>query len=180
MDKYFSLDWVDDDLKSGIAFAPEGTALAHDLVDEIKNLRELPFNMKLKDGGLQDFQANSLAWPLVSKKMKVIISNNLTGNEGIEWVLARIENEDKMIDYYIPKFRQKLDVLDPQQTIFVKGTDQIIIPYFSVKKIKDLALFHKPTSNWRITPDLFVHDKLRKELMKNEVSGVEFKKARVV
>lgn len=84
--------------KVASAFAPEGTKLAHELITELDDANELPFKLNLvkltvgKNGLIKsndlsdlkeiwlDYQPNSLAWPLMSEKLKGVIENNLTGN----------------------------------------------------------------------------------------------------
>lgn len=181
------------------AFAPEGTKLAHELISELDNANELSFDLKLiklsiskeglkKSNDLSslkeiwlDYQPNSLAWPMFSFKLKTIIENNLIGREGINWVTAKIIGNNEQRIYYIPRFEKKLDVLDTQKTIYVKGTDHIIKPFFSLAKVSAYSLFHLPEAHgfWKITSGLYVSEVLKKTIQKEKLSGVVFEKTAV-
>ena len=161
------------------AFAPKGTKLAHELIEDIEGMNELPFELELvkltetkteliKDKDLNgldsiwfDYQPNSLAWPLMSAKLKLIISDNLTGKEGISWITAKVNGNGENRNYYIPRFEKMLNVLDEQKTMYVKGTDRIIKPIFSAEKISNYSVFHKLSAYnlWKITSGLYVSEK---------------------
>ena len=181
------------------AFAPNKTKLAHELIQELESTDDLPFEFELvklsvgqngviKSSDLSsldnvwlDFQPNSLAWPLMSERFKNLISDNLTGNECINWITAKINSNGESQIYYIPRFKKMLDVLDIDQTLFVKGTHYIIRPHFSFDKIKEFSVFHKPDSHdlWKITSELYINEKLKKEIVKEKLIGPAFEKVRV-
>ena len=182
------------------AFAPEGTKLDYQLIPDLIGQSELPFNLQLiklsfgntgliKNSDLSgiheiwlDYQPNSLAWPLMSSKLKSIIELNLTGNEGIDWIFAIVKGNNEVRTYYIPRFGKRLDVLDLQKTKFVPGTDQVMIPFFSLKKISELSVFHQPLSGdlWKITSGIYVNEKIKKQIQKEKLTGMTFEKVRVV
>lgn len=89
-----------------------------------------------------DYQPNSLAWPIMSSKMKNIIENNLTGMEGIEWIKATINGRGEKRVYYILRFTKKLNVLNSEHTKYIPGTDQILKPCFSLLKVLSFSMFH--------------------------------------
>lgn len=80
--------------------------MSHELIPDVIGRTELHFELFLKKvttgkGGLQvsddlseiknlwlDYQPNNLAWPLMSEKMKSVVSSHLTGKEGIVWIKA--------------------------------------------------------------------------------------------
>ena len=179
------------------AYAPEGTKLAHELISDIEG-DEIPFEFTLtkvssgKNGLVEitdlsgvkdiwlDYQPNSLAWPLMSLKLKTIIDDNLTGEENIKWIKVKINSQDEQREYYIPKFSEKLDVLDEGKTMYVPGTDQIIKPYYSLTKVEKLTVFHKPSSFWQITTEMYIGENLRKLIQKNKLIGLDFEKTSVV
>jgi len=178
------------------AFAPEKTELGHELIPRLEGKSELPFDLELvklsigKIGILKsndlsslknvwlDFQPNSLAWPLMSEKFKNLITNNLTGKESINWVKAKINYKNESRIYYILRFEQKLDVLDGNKTLFVKGTDRIIRPHFSKEKIKEYSIFNvpQPYDLWKITSGIYINERLKKEIMKEKIQGPVFEK----
>ena len=173
----FFLTWAKDTRKTGVAFAPDDTLLAYELADILKDAENLPFELELREGELQDYLGNSLAWPLMSPKMKELIETHLTGFERISWLTARVKASGKFHAYYVPKFNDELDVLDHERTKFVKGTDHIMVPCFSSEKIKKFRMFPKPGLFWRITRSIYVDDFLRRQIGKAGVSGVAFEKA---
>ena len=88
---------------SSIAYAPEGTPVAHELIHDVVDKSMLPFPLELhsatdKDylgiGGVSDlffdYQPNSLAWPIMSERMKTIIESHLSGGECIEWKSVQV------------------------------------------------------------------------------------------
>jgi|WetSurSiteA1Bulk_404760.scaffolds.fasta_scaffold18718_1 hypothetical protein len=181
------------------AFAPDNIKLAHELIPKLAGAERLPFDLKLvklslgKNGliksndlsGLNliwlDLQPNSLVWPLMSEQLKNFVINNLTGKEYINWISTMITGGNEKRIYYIPRFERKLDVLDEKNTMYVKGTDHIIRPHFSLKKIKDLTIFHMPDSHdfWKIPSALYINETLRKGIIKEKFIGIGFEKVRV-
>jgi len=181
------------------AFAPEKTKLSHELIPELDGKNELPFELNLVklsvgENGLiksddlsdienvwLDFQPNSLAWPLMSERFKNLICENLTGKESIDWIQAKINGENESRMYYIMRFEKMLDVLDVEQTLFVKGTDHIIRPHFSIEKVKELCVFNTPDSHdfWKITSGIYINEHLKKKILKEKFIGPAFEKVRV-
>jgi len=181
------------------AFAPDNTKLDHELIPELVGKNELPFEFRLvklivcnkgliKSDKLSDleniwldFQPNSLAWPLISERFKNLICENLTGKECINWIQAKINGENESRIYYILRFEKMLDVLDVEQTLFVKGTDHIIRPHFSLEKIKGFSVFNKPASCdlWKITSGIYINEHLKKMIVKEKLLGPAFEKVRV-
>lgn len=179
------------------AYAPRGTKLGHELISDIEG-DEIPFEFTLikvssnnrglfestnlsglKDVWL-DYQPNSLAWPLMSSRLKSIIDDNLNGNERIRWVKAVISTKNEKREYHIPKFLKKLDVLDEKNTIFVPGTDHIVKPAFSFEKVKKFTIFHKPSLFWQITSEIYVNEKLKDRIQNENLLGLEFERTAVV
>ncbi len=136
------------------------------------------------EGTVADYQPNSMAWPLMSEKMKDVITRNLTGEEGVSWVKAPIvfksNNIDLRLTYYVLRFTKKLDVLDKEKTSYVPGTDSVILPRFDKEKVASLTVFNKSSFLWEFPPGFYVSEKLKKELQKEKVTGIAFEKASVV
>jgi len=185
--------------KVASAFAPEGIKLAHELIPALDNIIELPFELRLvkltigknglvKSDDLSDLkeiwldnQPNNLFGPLFSEKLKSIIEKNLTGNEGIDWISAIVKAPNEQRSYYIPRFSRMLDVLDPQKTMFVQGTDMIIKPVFSLPKIRKYNMFHTPDSHnlWKIPSGLYISESLKKAIQKEKLTGIDLEKTQV-
>ncbi|UCA61685.1 hypothetical protein KB553_09135 [Chryseobacterium rhizoplanae] len=195
MDKYYLLCSKGEKGPSASAFAPEGTKLAQDLISDLEGRNQLPFKLNLikldvdKDSLIKssdlsgikelwkDYQINRFAWPLMSEKMKSIFENNLTGNEGIDWIEAIIVAPNEQRTYYIPRFNKKLDVLNMEKTMFVPGTDYTIKPVFSFSKISNYNAFTESSSknnHWKITSAIYVSEVLKKAIQKEKLTGVSF------
>jgi len=187
--------------KPNTAFADtEGkTPLAHKLIPSIKEVSDLPFDLVLKkpvrekEGwkkvvdltGLKylwlDYQPNTLAWPLMSERMQGLISKHLTGKEGISWIRALVRSPEEERHYFIPRFERRLDVLDEEKTIFVSGTMHIVKPVFSLDKVRNYGLFHKPQENfWEVPSGLYVGSDLREKIKKEKLTGVDFESVSAV
>lgn len=181
------------------ACAPEGTGLAHELIENVANSGEMPFDFTLKaltakrdgihysnDFSLvktvwADWLPNSLAWPLFSEKLKVLVEENLTGKEAVEWILCNVCCGCDTRKYYIPLFTKELDVLDEEKSFYsVSGC--LIKPAFSSLKIRDFGIFPKPAKNnlWRITSAVYVSEKVRNVIIKAKMREICFEPALVV
>jgi len=199
MEKYFLLSWKNGKEPLASAYAPKGTKLAQDLISELNGINKLPFELSLvkldvgKNGLIEsndlsslkeiwlDYQPNSLAWPLMSEKLKSVIDANLIGNEQIDWIECKVKNGSEERTYFILRFNKMLDVLDMQKTMFVQGTDHIIRPVFASSKISAYSIFSKPSSHdlWKITSGLYVSDGLKKAIQKAKLTGMDFEKTSV-
>ena len=186
--------------KVASAFAPEDTKLAYKLISELDNVNEMPFEFRLikltigKNGLVRstdlsslkeiwlDYQPNSLAWALFSYKLKTIITNHLTGKEGVNWLTAKINGNGEQRTYYIPRFERMLDVLDTEKTIYNEETGSVIIPHFSLEKVQNYSIFHTPAAHglWKITSGLYVNETLKKAIQKEKLTGVSFEKTQRV
>ena len=198
MSNYYLLSWKHTP-KLASAEALSETKLDHELIPQLNGKNDLPFEFQLKrvketrDGIITDenlsalnevwldYQPNSLAWPLMSEKLKSLIEANLTGNEQIDWIQCKVKSRSEERTYFILRFNKMLDVLDMQKTMFVQGTDHIIRPVFASLKISTYSIFSKPSSNdlWKITPGLYVSDVLKKTLQKAKLTGMDFEKVTV-
>lgn len=199
MEKYFLVSWKNGKDPLASAYAPKGIKLAQDLISELNDINKLPFELSLvkldadKNGLIEsndlsdlkeiwlDYQPNSLAWPLMSERLKSLIEANLLGNEQIDWIECKVKNGSEERTYFILRFNKMLDVLDMQKTIFVQGTDHIIRPVFASSKISAYNTFSKPSSHdlWKITSGLYVSDVLRKAIHKAKLTGMDFEKTTV-
>lgn len=196
MNKYYFLV---EKIKPSTAFAyTQGdTPLSHELIPDVIGRTELPFELFLKKittgkGDFQvsedlsevkhlwmDYQPNNLAWPLMSEKMKNVVSKNLTGKEGLVWIKAIVNGGNEIKEYFIPRFLQKLDVIDEQKTIFISGTAHIIKPVFSFSKIENYNIFFSPQDYWEITSGLYISETLKNAIQKAKLTGIDFEKVSV-
>ncbi|MFH6987912.1 imm11 family protein [Flavobacterium collinsii] len=174
--------------------------IAYELIPLLKGKQSLPFNFKLKriiegksdliiDDNLDeleeiwlDYLPNSFVWPLMSEKLRFVVQTNLVGNEHIDWISCKVKSGNEERTYYILRFNNILDVLNMQKTSFVQGTDVIIKPVFSSSKINRYTIFSLPLSHdlYQITSGLYLSEKLKKEIEKEKLTGLDFSKVPVV
>ena len=180
------------------ATSPDGTKLAHELIEDVKELNKLPFQFVLKkvtvkDKGITksddlsnieeiwlDYQINNLVWPMFSLKLKRLLEKHMTGHENISWISVIINGNEEQREYFIPKFSKKLDVLDFDKTLLVPNTDHIIKPYFSLNKISNFSIFNEPSMFWEITSSIYVRGDIKRVMEKEGVTGISFEEALVV
>jgi len=194
---YFKLRWEYESV-SVRAFTSE-VGLSHTMIKQLEGKTSFPYKFELKkiietEDGLvisddfsnlaeiwPDYLPNNLAWPLMSERLKNIINDHLSGKEGINWISAYVGYKEEERLYYIPRFNKKLDVLDFEKTKYIPGTDQIVSPCFSLKKIQCYVIFHNDLTHelWKITPFLNVSDDIRKLIKKNGLKGMDFVKLKV-
>lgn len=181
------------------AFAPEDSKLSYELIPELDSCNELPFELKLvkilfgKKGiilnddltGMEniwfDCEPSSFAWPLMSERLKALIESYLTGEEGADWIQAIVKYNEERRKYYIMRFAKKLDVLNMQETLFVEGTTDVFCPVFSLAKIRNYTVFHRPTSYnlWKIPSGIYINESLKKAIQKAKLTGTYFEKVSV-
>ena len=203
MSNYFSLFWRS--TKTGsCAFSPdgpEGKKLSSDLIADLEGINELPFELHLVKStvgrhGLiysddlsgiediwEDFLCNEFAIPILSEKLKSIIESELTGEEAVDWISAKIHGNGECRTYYILRFNKILDVLDEEHSMFNSNPGTLIVPCFSLKKIKNYTVFHIPDEEafiWKIQSSFVLSEKLKKAIQKAKITGVTFSKDRVI
>ena len=172
---------------STVAYAPKGTPSSHELITEIEDNSALPFSLqlhevcikdKLEKGELSDnfydYQPNSLAWPLMSERMKSIIVAHLTGLEHIEWKDVIIEGSTTSKMYYIPMFTSELDTLNIAKSIFVPSSGVVLKPCFKKDEVEKYAVFHGYSKFWKITTQIYVNEDIKKGLMDSKLKELSF------
>ncbi len=199
MEKYYFLTWKEPKGAVASAFAPDEVKVAYRLIRDLEGIYELPFELKLvklsvgKVGLIEsndlselqeiwyDYQINSLAWPIVSERLKVTIEKYLTGKEGIDWITCYINSDVERRKYYILRFNKLLDVLDMKETMFGQDISHVINPCFSLQKIDKYTIFYVPSSGdlWKISPGLCINETLKKAMQKEKLTGIGFEKALV-
>ena len=188
--KYFVLA-VNYAQEDAVAY-PEKPLIGYELTDKIIEDKKVSFELFLKnrvDGTDKkilvdslrqwpDFIANSLAWPLFSERMKNVIQENLKGTEGVYWLPVNINTKKEKVTYYLTCFESKLDVLDMNKSKFVGS--MTVLPVFSLKKIIKFEIFQPPSSLWKISPLIYVSEKIRAVLEEKNMRGLKFEDTRIV
>lgn len=172
---------------STVAYASKGTPSSHELITEIEDNSALPFALqlhevsvkdKLEKGELSDhfydYQPNSLAWPLMSERMKSIIVSHLTGLEPIAWKEVVVVGSTTSKLYYIPLFTSKLDTLNMAESIFVPSSGIVLKPCFKRKEVEKYAVFHGYCKFWRITTQIYINEDIKKELIDSGLNELSF------
>ncbi len=193
MNKYFLLGGTETKSVAS-AIAPKSTDLAHELIDKLESINILPFEFDLVkltvgNNGLirsddlsdldniwLDYLPNSLAWPLMSEKMKNTIDLNISNNVDIDWIRATINGPGEKREYFVLRFKEMHDILDRTKSTIVPSTGFIVKPCFSLSKIAAYSIFTIPETNnhWKITPAIYISDSLRKAIRRDKLSGVVF------
>jgi hypothetical protein len=129
-----------------------------------------------------DYQACDWNLPMMSEKLKDLVDEHLTGDEGVDWLKCKVHGGDETRTYYVLRFAKKLRVLDREKTRYVPGTNHVILPAFSLSKVSKYAIFHSELSHnfWKITGSLYIGEALKKAMQRSKITGVAFEKARVV
>lgn len=200
MKNYYCLRW-NDGSEVASAFYEDGSQLDHEMIPQLEGKNQMPLDFKLVrvketrngliiDDNLTalkkvwlDYQPNSLAWPLMSEKLKNIIGANLTGNEQIDWITCNIRNGDEVRLYYIIRFNKKMDVYDMKKTVFMDETkEDVIKPVFSYSKIKYYSVFPRPSfyDFWKIPTSFYVDEDIKKRIQKEKLTGIKLEKVFVV
>jgi hypothetical protein len=171
--KFYYLSWIMDAPGLKAANAPKGT-LGYELAREILGRDELPFVLHLDDDAeLFDYMPNTIAWPLMSERLKIIICKNLAGNEELTWISAPISYRGKLIPYYIPRFNKNMDVLDQAKTLFAgEQKDLVMKAHLSLEKVANLSFFPLPDDP--ITSRNIVSETLKEEIERSCLTGIAF------
>ena len=169
---------INNDAVSTVAFSPEGVPVSYKLIDLMVDRKHLPFSLELHNiivassiergdisDNFYDYQPNSLAWPLMSEKMKTILESNLTGNERVNWKTVMIHGKTVSKIYYIPMFMDNLDTLDINETVFVPSSGIVLKPCFDSRKIKKYSMFHGHNRFWQISTQIYVNEEIKKSLL---------------
>lgn len=183
MKKYWYLQNKDDDNENvAIAKSPGDKTLV-DWAMDIISLGEIPFEFSVNPNeSLEDYLADNLGIPLMSEKLMKIISKHLIGKEGLRWYNVIVNYGNEKIIYYAPNFREDLDVLNNQMSIFNQSTGSLIKASFSIEKIQRLAFFPLPQLDIKLPfrLGLIVSDDIKKDIIKEKLTGMDFSKAYVI
>lgn len=196
MKNYYCLRW-NDGTEVASAFYEDGSQLDHEMIPQLEGKNQMPLDFKLArvketrngliiDDNLTalkeiwlDYQPNSLAWPIMSEKLKNIIGTSLTGNEQIDWITCNLRNGDELRQYYIIRFNKKMDVYDMKKTVFLDETkENVVKPVFSFSKIKYYNVFPRPSfyDFWKIPTSFYVNEDIKKRIQKEKLTGIKLEK----
>jgi hypothetical protein len=186
---------------AAVACAPEETLPSHTLIDSLIGVNSLPFDLTLKDvtfgrNGSKtsddlshlkhlwfDYQLNSLAWPVLSAKLRTVIDQQASGREQYEWISVNIHRgEEETRPYYILRFKEQSDVLDMEKSTFLRFSDKpdhLINPTFSQEKIADLCVFTCSSMFWQIGAGLYVSKAIRDCAKREKLVGLHFESIRI-
>jgi hypothetical protein len=203
-EKYFLLTGGRVTRRGVVAFTMEDIGVPGcGLISSLEGKNELPFEMKLRYSFVKkvlefaddlsqaenlwpDYMANQLGYTMISERFKHIIESELTGNEGIDWITAKIHANQENRTYYILRFNKILDVLDMEHSRFM-GVDpsipsNVVIPYFSFAKISQYSVFNMPQSfdSWKIPGGIYMCNNIKKAAKKANLTRVGFSETRVV
>jgi len=172
MNRFFFLSWPSYDYDGGIARGPKGVTM-NNVMTEIMITGVFPFEFELRDGPLRDYQANSLACPMMSSRLKAVIDKHLTGKECLSWIKVRINTYRDQVIYCVPWFKVGLDVIDPQKTLFTPS-GHVIRAHLSLSKTEGLSFF--PLRGLPLTCSVVVCEKIKRDVEREKLTGMSFSK----
>lgn len=163
-----------------VAYSPVGSPLPHRLIPLLKEAKELPFSLNLhevsvdatglKKGDLSDeqldYQPNNMTWPLMSSRLKSIISAHLTEKDKVRWISAHVVGKTMQATFY-------------QGSIYTRFSDTSIKPVFDSKKVLPFAVFHGDTMFWQITSRLYVNESIKRDIEKAKLTGIQFNRVKL-
>lgn len=194
MIKVMNYYWIsiNNDKVSTVAYAPEGTPVPHNMIEVMENREDVPFSLELREvfiasklivGEISDvfydYQPNSLAWPIMSERMKSIIASHLTGFECVEWKSIIINGKGISKKYYIPMFTRKLDTLNISESVYVPVSGIVLKPRFDKEKTKNLSVIHSPNLFWQISTQIYVNEEIKRDLINSGIKELCFSRVKV-
>lgn len=158
----------------------------------MENREDVPFSLELREVFIAsklivgevsdvfyDYQPNSLAWPIMSERMKSIIASHLTGSECVEWKSIIINGKGISKKYYIPMFTRKLDTLNISESVYVPVSGIVLKPCFDKEKTKNLSVIHSPNLFWQISTQIYVNEEIKRDLINSGIKELCFSRVKV-
>lgn len=189
----------DPNVESAFACMSGAPIPAHELIPTLRGKEKVPFDLRLKRAtmgkdGIEfdddidklknmwiDFQPNSLAWPMMSSRMKSSITDfSNPGKEKIVWMRVELRSPNESRTYFVPRFEEIPDVIDEDRSVFVSGTNHLVKPVFSASKVSNYSLFCAPRRFWEIPSGLYVTEILKGAIEDHGITGVVFEEVSVV
>jgi hypothetical protein len=176
-------------------------ALMDPVPEELLTVEELPFDLTLKKvtftrkGSVHsddlsslrhpwaDYQPNTLAWPLVTARLRAIIDRHASGLECHEWVRVTVRpGTGAGRPYYILRFQEEQDLLNREASVFWPVADKpdlLLTPAFAQEKIAALSVFPYPSGCWQIPSGLCVSKQVKEAAKREGLVGLHFEDLRI-
>lgn len=169
---YYKIVIDGDDKRGGTLYAP--SSVPYPIACDAKEVMDWQsLELELKDGEYCHFHTCNKGANIVSRELKNLFESfagDVPGKD-MEFLPVKVHSEkygDR--EYFIMHFKKLYDVIDPLNTVYVEGTDSIIKPCFSVKKVGGMKVFNSITSMNRV----FVTKEVRNAILKNHLDmGIE-------
>ena len=136
----------------------------------------VPPLFEVRDGGFTDYQNNTLALRLCSKKLYTLFEEMMSDNDKIQWLDASVKLGGEERAYYILHFPSRPDVIDKNRSMFNRRTGSIIKPVLSAEACKEYNVFTHAYSH----TSLYIRDTIKSAIEKEGLTGMEFQKERLV
>ncbi|MBO2010732.1 imm11 family protein [Hymenobacter negativus] len=188
-----------------VAFFPSQLPPSYALLDpvpaEVLTLDALPFDLVLKQvtfskhgpedsedlSGLRhpwaDYQPNTLAWPVVSARLRALIDRHACGREGQEWVRVTVRPATGPgRSYYLLRFTYQPDVLNEAASVFHPVANRpalLVKPVFAPEKIAGLSVFGYPSTSWQIPSGLCISREVKEAAKQEGLEGLHFEDLRI-
>jgi len=141
---------------------------------EEKDLQEIHY--KLKDGNFADLIPTNVG-RLYSKKLMQIIENHKSDNDCIQWIKAWVYLDDEKRDYYHLHFchiENIDDLINKEHSFFAK--EVLIKPVFN----KNILEKHRVTIKNEYSETPIICEKIKKEMEKENITGVDFRPVKMI
>lgn len=128
--------------------------------------------LELRCGGYADYLSSDLGGRLCSEKLKDLIDQNISDNDDIQWLDVNVIDDQKCKKYYFLHFPKNIPVINKDRTIF--AGNMVVKVVLDTQLVSHLSIFTLPDEVGRT---LFVSEKLKKIISKNNITGVSFSKS---
>jgi hypothetical protein len=122
------------------------------------------------DGAPTDYLANDAGFRLCSAKLKETISNNLSSDDDVQWLAAKVVGpQDGEFEYFVLHFPSLPEVLDPKHTLFGEG-ESVIRPVIAAERAGSRNIF--VYSRYAVGP--VISSRMRRAIVAADCSGIYY------
>ena len=181
--KWWQIQFPEEETSSTpLAISPDGEKTLIDWMEAIESNRRFPFQYRLSPKmSLDGYIADDLGVPLFSEKVRNIIDELMTGEEGIEWYEVPVVQSRNQYHYFAPKFTRTLDVLNEDSSLYGVNKSILIKAVLSTEKVKKYSIVPIVGSSeaFFFPTRIAISDTVKRALKKARVSGISFSPIKV-
>ena len=134
-----------------------------------------PFVYEIKYGEFPDYLPVINRFRVCSKKMMNVIESCTSGEDDLQWLDAFVVKGDEKVKYNILHFCKVYDIVNLENSKLTSKGD-ITVPAFNKIACEKLNVFTMPEwlSSW------YVKENVKKEIVKNNCSGIDFSRRKLI